>query len=349
MAALKVNSRPKYDSDAAEEAQSTPQSDAQPTSQTDQSSTTEQPPSDTQSKPHQLEEEEEKKEPDAISEKPIINRQALGVKNKVIIGSFDPHTFHYSFRTRADPLSLGMFPVFGYLRVPHLGVYGDAYEPTPLRALLELSVTPKLVANLPDALAAHVKRVRAELPSAAALSGFVAVHSSPRFAETQHFALSGVKNLVNVMLHAWLFSEVAQLSSEQQLESSAVCGLFAPRNVRQVRCDAQQVKSALDRGVPFGRLEERAVFLHGLRFSPCNLDVARDEHAGFCSFFLLSRTKDAARACLSYHVFANNADNDELLKAMLKQAGTVQQLLAVFEALRWGDVFENLSVLCRHY
>ena len=29
---------------------------------------------------------------------------------------------------------------------------------------------------------------------------------------------------------------------------------------------------------------------------------------------------------------------------MLKQAGTVEQLLAVFEALQWGDVFENLSV-----
>ena len=104
------------------------------------------------------------------------------------------------------------------LRVPHLGVYGDAQ-------------------------ARGQSTIQAKLPSSAAL------HESPPFIETQHFALSGT-NLLNALLHAWLFSSVSELSGKQQLESSAVCGLFALRNVAQVRCDAEQVKSALDRECP---------------------------------------------------------------------------------------------------
>ena len=59
--------------------------------------------------------------PQNLEEKP------LGKKNKIVIGSFEPSTFHYSFKNQKDPLQIGMFPIFGYLQIPHIGVYGDSY------------------------------------------------------------------------------------------------------------------------------------------------------------------------------------------------------------------------------
>ena len=51
----------------------------------------------------------------------------LGQRNKILIGTFEPSTFHYSFKNQKDPLQIGMFPIFGYLQIPHIGVYGDSY------------------------------------------------------------------------------------------------------------------------------------------------------------------------------------------------------------------------------
>ena len=59
--------------------------------------------------------------PQNLEEKP------LGKKNKIVIGSFEPSTFHYSFKNQKDPLQIGMFPIFGYLQIPHIGVYGGSY------------------------------------------------------------------------------------------------------------------------------------------------------------------------------------------------------------------------------
>lgn len=56
-----------------------------------------------------------------------LEAKPLGKKNKIVIGSFEPSTFHYSFKNQKDPLQIGMFPIFGYLQIPHIGVYGDSY------------------------------------------------------------------------------------------------------------------------------------------------------------------------------------------------------------------------------
>lgn len=75
--------------------------------------------------------EEKKYEPPQDDTQPLIPQnlepKPLGKKNKVVIGSFEPSTFHYSFKNQKDPLQIGMFPVFGYLQVPHIGVYGDSF------------------------------------------------------------------------------------------------------------------------------------------------------------------------------------------------------------------------------
>ena len=65
--------------------------------------------------------EEKKYEPPPDDSQPLIPQnlepKPLGKKNKVVIGSFEASTFHYSFKNQRDPLQIGMFPVFGYLQV----------------------------------------------------------------------------------------------------------------------------------------------------------------------------------------------------------------------------------------
>jgi len=301
--------------------------------------------------------EEKKYEPPPNDSQPLIPQnlepKPLGKKNKVVIGSFEASTFHYSFKNQKDPLQIGMFPVFGYLQVPHIGVYGDSFEPTQLRALMELDLTDKLIANLPDSVRGAIGEIMGKLKDKKVsvrdmFSGFVAVHHCPPFKPSQHFSIDA-DNLFNVMYHPWLYHEVEELRNEQQLEGSLLCGLFEPQNVYEIRNDPKAVKSEVDRGVPFGRLEERSCFLHGFAFSPCNCDIARDADAGFCAFYMVSCTKDMQRGCVSYHVFANNPDMDEILKWTFKEISTVKELLTAFESLQWGNVAKNLSVLCRHY
>lgn len=214
-------------------------------------------------------------------------------------------------------------------------------------------MTEKLVSNLPDSVNGAIAEIMGKVPNkdisvGDLFSGFVAVHHCPPFKPSQHFSIDA-DNLFNVMYHSWLYNEVEELSNDQQIEGSLICGLFEPQNVFEVRNDPKAVKSMVDRGVPFGRLEERSCFLHGFAFSPCNCDIARDTEAGFCSFYMLSYTKDMKRACLSYHVFANNPDMDEILKWTFKELSTVKELLTAFHSLQWGNVDRNLQVLCRHY
>lgn len=72
-------------------------------------------------KKYESKQESQQEIPQNLEEKP------LGKKNKIVIGSFEPSTFHYSFKNQRDPLQIGMFPIFGYLQIPHIGVYGDSY------------------------------------------------------------------------------------------------------------------------------------------------------------------------------------------------------------------------------
>ena len=214
-------------------------------------------------------------------------------------------------------------------------------------------MSDKLVSELPKSVSEAIKEIMSKLPDKNSkiediFEGFVSVHEFPPYKQTQHFSMNA-NNLFNIMYHAWFYNKIDNLSNDQQIEGTLFCGLFEPQNVYEIRNDPNKVKSMVDRGVPFGRIEERSCFLHGFAFSPCNNDIARDQQAGYCSFYMIAYTKDYKRACLSYHVFANNSDMDEILKWTFKEIKNVKELLTAFSSLQWGNVDKNLQVLCKHY
>eukprot|EP01084_Bolivina_argentea_P089806 161953_1 len=180
-----------------------------------------------------------------------LEPKELGKKNKIVIGSFEPSTFHYSFKNRKDPLQIGMFPIFGYLQIPHIGVYGDSYEPTQLKGLLELSMTDKLISNLPQSVNGVIgdimkKITNKDIGIGDIFSGYVIIHDSPPYKPSQHFSIDA-NNLFNIMYHSWYYNEIKNLSNDQQIEGSLLCGLFEGNNVYEIRNDAEKVKSIVDR------------------------------------------------------------------------------------------------------
>eukprot|EP01083_Nonionella_stella_P300373 1025092_1 len=305
------------------------------------------PSEDCDEKKHESKEEQQENNANIIPQN--LEPKLLGTRNKIVIGSFEPSTFHYSFKNQKDPLQIGMFPVFGYLQIPHVGVYGDSYEPMQLKALLELQMSQKLVSNLPNSVKGCVEEIMSQNKiEMNAWDAFAVIHNCPPYKETQHLSMNA-NNLFNVMYHPWFYNQIQNLSNDQQKEGSLMCGLFEPCNVYEIRNNPKDVKHMVDRGIPFNRLEERSCFLHGFAFSPCNCDVARDAEAGYCSFYMICCTNDYKRACLSYHIFANNNDMDDILKWTFKEIQNVKQLLTAFSNLQWGNIDRNLNALCQHY
>ena len=215
---------------------------------------------------------------------------------------------------------------------------------------MELQMNEKLVSELPKSVSGAIQEIMSKIDGKIEdiFEGYVVIHNCPPYKPTQHFTISA-NNLFNIMYHSWFYNKIENLSNNQQIEDTIYCGLFEAQNVYEIRNDPDKVKSCVDRGIPFNRIEERSVFLHGFAFSPCNNDIARDEQAGYCSFYMIGYTKDLKRAVLSYHIFANNHDMDEILKWTFKEIQNVKELLTAFTSLQWGNVDKNLQVLCNHY
>ena len=216
---------------------------------------------------------------------------------------------------------------------------------------MELAINDKLISDLPNSVKSAIQEIMSKLPKQTKIEdvfeGYVVIHNCPPYKQTQHFTMNA-NNLFNVMYHSWFYNNIENLSNQQQIQDSLFCGLFEPCNVYEIRND-DKVKEIVDRGVPFNRLEQRSCFLHGFAFSPCNNDIARDPQAGYCAFYMIAYTKDLKRACLSYHVFANTEDMDEILKWTFKEITNVKQLLTAFASLQWGNVHKHLQSLCNHY
>ena len=346
--------------------------------------------------------------------------KGIGMKNLVVIGSFDSHTFHYSFKNQADPLDCGQFPIFGFPKVPGIGTYGNSFgmniynhgniwiyfpnildilrfyiyiysDPVPLRVLLQLQMCDKLLKKLPKTVYSAIKDVLKIRKATAKktsnnndnnddskgatndsesknnddtnesksndtnngnsddisdiFEGYVCVHRKPRNQKCGKLMCNS-DTCLNLMYHPWLYNNVA-ISDSLQITDQIYMGIFEPKNLFEMHVN--DVKSEVDRGVTFNKLGLRSCFLHGLAFSPCNAQFRRNIKYGFSSFYAIGCTKDYKRCILTYHVFTNDYDNDDLFKSLLKTVKNVDQLKEMFQSLGWADVYQNINNLANHF
>ena len=89
------------------------------------------------------------------------------------------------------------------------------------------------------------------------IEGYFMVHRVPRVAPCQHIKCDS-KTEINMMYHPWLYTKVDMVYDELQLESEMYMGVFEACNVYPVH---QDIASMKDRGVAFGALEMRNVFI----------------------------------------------------------------------------------------
>ena len=130
----------------------------------------------------------------------------------------------------------------------------------------------KLVNLLPNSISLTIKEILNKTNDknckiSNLFEGYVIVHYCPPYKQTQHFSMNA-NNLINVMYHTWNYNKIESLSNDQQIEDKLFCGLFEGLNVYEIRND-NNVKSILDRGIPFGKIEERSCFLHGFARFKC--------------------------------------------------------------------------------
>ena len=97
------------------------------------------------------------------------------------------------------------------------------------------------------------------------------------------------------MYHSWFYNKIENLSNDEKKIQYIVD--YLKHKMFMKRNDPDIIKSCVDRGIPFNRIEER-LFLHG--FVSRNNDTARDEQAGYCSFYMIGYTKDLKE--LFYHI-----------------------------------------------
>ena len=234
----------------------------------------------------------------------------------------------------------GEFSALGFHDHPHLGVYGnDDYTPFFPVVAVSLPATPTRVAapglDLPEAVVAEINHSNK-------VEYYFLIHSEHVKGPCQKFQCDR-DDEINVMLHPWVFRGCAFDASLSAIRTVRV-GLFAPDGVFETHCDLE------DGGVPFGRLEERTVAIHDMRFSPCNMHIRVDVRPDRPPFvFFLTVCMYADRVVLSLHCLpTSQAVASQIAASVTKKCNSLESLL---EAVSAGGEANTLllSKLCTFF
>lgn len=262
-------------------------------------------------------------------------------------GTFDERAFQLSV-SRGGGGGKGLegvaaFDGLGVLCVPHLGTYGDEYEPLPHLVLVGFPCggdVAGLVGTyggvLPAALLAALEATGAVADTACEL--WFCAHPPRAAGPCQHFTCERTDEL-NVMWHAWALPGARFWGGgAEAVRTTLAAGVFEARGVSP----AHQDLKAVGAGVPFGRLGPRDVSLHHQRFSPCNNQLRADAGAEWHSFFAAAVSEDRRRAVVSHHLVPGTPALGERLAAAAHGANTLSELAGALPDVPSRDLLAAL-------
>ncbi|ELR24283.1 uncharacterized protein ACA1_170210 [Acanthamoeba castellanii str. Neff] len=228
----------------------------------------------------------------------------------------------------SEPLAVPLFDGLGYHCVPHCGVYAqDDYEPALPFAFISLPY--ELLQRTLDLATATTTTTNACQRASSSL--YVMVHPIPRMKECQHFMCDSRRE-INVITHAWTLPDV-HFTPELEVETDVDVGLFGASGVEETHMNMQDSKF---NGLPFNRMERRAVIIHWQSFSPLNAQIRLSENRPWHSFFLVSRHWPTSRQCVSYHIVIESDEVYNRAHEAVAQMNTLGELLDFFRTFGHG-------------
>eukprot|EP01095_Lingulamoeba_sp_RSL-Kostka_P000706 TRINITY_DN10990_c0_g1_i2.p1 TRINITY_DN10990_c0_g1~~TRINITY_DN10990_c0_g1_i2.p1 ORF type:complete len:332 (+),score=87.89 TRINITY_DN10990_c0_g1_i2:40-1035(+) len=281
-------------------------------------------------------------------------------KNINITGTFSEKAFQLSLINNQDPIPIDMIDMLGFHKIPHVGVYGESYEPSLPFVIIELPLYEEKIQHMSPRLISEIKQFKNMNPDEINTSFLIIFHSFPSWQlEEQHanllemqqysssFSPSSNNNsnisddesnfhMINLMLHAWAFKNI--FCSNEEIEKNLYTGIYDPsRGMKEHKIikkfqeeDSCEEDSSINLMLPatFNTLSQRNVVIHGqqLHFSPNNLQILFDPQEYIHHFYSLTQIPQEHRQVLVFHVIPGNSDSEHQLQTIIGDCITLNDL-----------------------
>eukprot|EP01096_Ripella_sp_DP13-Kostka_P000258 TRINITY_DN10334_c0_g2_i1.p1 TRINITY_DN10334_c0_g2~~TRINITY_DN10334_c0_g2_i1.p1 ORF type:complete len:325 (+),score=114.66 TRINITY_DN10334_c0_g2_i1:25-999(+) len=265
--------------------------------------------------------------------------EEIGMKrrNAVLSGTFDDDAFQIALTEKDDEedvINLELFDQLGYHCVPHLGVYGDNYDPFVPFVLVKLPTenlfkraqrardhpeSQQDIEGLPASLVSRLDHNPLVLNDC-----FVMIHPRPIRSECQHLTCSET-NEINLMFHTWVFQGM-KLDSEETCNVIHV-GAFECEGIFPTHMEAQDEAY---RGTPIEETGPRLLILHFSKFSPLNNQIKMADDVPYYSFFSFAQLGPLfhpTKQVITFHLLPGSDELESTLRDVVRRSSSVLDLL----------------------